>query len=207
MESQENKRSYVKVSVGHDGLTVEDIRSEISPNGSVGSTVDKVVIRPYHGQGQEVSVDVPQAGPGEFGWTVDGNNGLVDLGEAAEGTGFFLADGSINPLTVTDTRTTGPEWSVNGQVTDFLDGDKTFSSKYLGWQPHVFAEGAGATAGDPVASGFNTGTGLSESRTLGSAAGGHTLGSAELGADLNLKFPTNISQGNYRATLTITAVS
>ena len=207
VESQENKRSYVKVSVGHGQLTVEDIRSEVSPNGAVGSTIDKVVIKQYQGEGQQLQVDVPQAGPGEFGWTVSGDNGLVDLGEAAEGTGFFLADGSLNPLTVTDTRPAGAAWSVNGQVTDFLDGDKTFSSKYLGWQPHVFAAGAGATAGDPVESGFNTGTGLSQSRTLGSAAAGHDLGSAELGADLSLKFPTSIVKGNYRATLTITAVS
>jgi hypothetical protein len=207
VESQENKRSYVKVEVRHDKLVVEDIRSEVSTNGAVGSTIDKVAILPYHGEGQEVSVDVPQAGPGEFGWEIDGQNSLVDLGEAAEGTGFFLASGDINPITVTDTRLTGAAWAVNGQVTDFQDGDKTFSSKYLGWQPHVFGEGAGAAAGDPVESGYSAGTGLSVSRTLGSATAGHALGSAELGADLNLKFPTTIAKGNYRSTLTITAVS
>lgn len=207
VESQENKRSYVKVEVRHDALVVEDIRSEISGTNQVGSTIDKVVIRPYHGDGQELSVDVPDAGPGEFGWEIDGRNALVDLGEAAEGTGFFLADGDLNPLTVTDTRPSAASWSISGQVSDFADGDKTFSSKYLGWQPHVFAEGAGATAGDPIESGFSTGTGLSESRTLGAASAGHSLGSAELGADLALKLPTSVAKGNYRATLTITAVS
>jgi hypothetical protein len=207
VESQENKRSYVKVAVRHDKLVVEDIRSELSPNGAVGSTIDKVAILPYHGEGQSIQVDVPNAGPGEFGWEIEGGNGLVDLGQAAEETGFFLASGDINPITVTDTRTSGAAWAVSGQVTDFQDGDKTFSSKYLGWQPHVFAEGAGAAAGDPVESGFSTGTGLSVSRTLGSAPVGHSLGEAELGADLNLKFPTSIDKGNYRSTLTITAVS
>jgi hypothetical protein len=207
VESQENKRSYVKVSVHHDQLVVEDIRSELSSGGAVGSTIDKVAIKPYHGEGQEVSVDVPQAGPGEFGWAIDGDNSLVDLGQAAEGAGFFLADGDINPITVTDNRPAGAAWSVNGQVTDFLDGTKSFSSKYLGWQPHVLGEGAGAVAGGPIVSGFTTGDGLSESRTLGAAPAGHPLGSAGLGADLNLKFPTSIDKGDYRATLTITAVS
>jgi hypothetical protein len=207
VESQENKRSYVKVSVQHDKLVVEDIRSEVSANGAVGSTIDKVAIRPYYGDGQEVGVDVPDAAPGEFGWEINGHNGLVDLGEAAEGSGFFTADGDINPLTVTDTRSSGATWAISGQVSDFADGDKSFSSKYLGWQPHVLAEGAGASAGDPVESGFNTGNGLSESRTLAAATTGHPQGSAQLGADLALKFPTSVDKGSYRATLTITAIS
>jgi len=209
VESQENKRSYVKIKVRHDALTIEDVRSEASANGAVGSTIDNVVIRPFHGDGQELSVDVPQAGPGEFGWKIKGNNSLVDLGTANENTGggFFLANGDLNPITVTDTRPAAASWAISGQVSDFADGGKSFSSRYLGWQPHVFAEGAGATAGDPISSGFNAGTGLSESRTLAAATTGHSLGSGELGADLSLKLPTSIGKGSYRATLTVTAVS
>ncbi|GAA1535283.1 hypothetical protein GCM10009788_42610 [Nocardioides humi] len=207
VENQENRRSYVKVSVGRDALTVEDIRSEASANGAVGSTIDKVVIKPNHGDGQEVAVDVPQAGPGEFGWKIDGRNKLVDLGEAEEQTGFFLADGAINPLTVTDTRPSASPWAISGQISDFADGTKSFAAKYLGWQPHVLAEGVGATAGAPIESGYTAGNGLADSRTLSSATTGHPLGSADLGADLTLKLPTSVPKGSYRATLTITAVS
>jgi hypothetical protein len=73
VENQEHVRTYVKVEVGADRLTVSDVRSGTcaAPNAAyelgkvtwcgpdngaspalpVGSLVDKVVIRPYHGEG------------------------------------------------------------------------------------------------------------------------------------------------------------
>jgi hypothetical protein len=45
------------------------------------------------------------------------------------------------------------------------------------------------------------------SRGLASAAQGHARGTAELGADLDLKIPAEAEKGNYRTTLTITALS
>ena len=51
------------------------------------------------------------------------------------------------------------------------------------------------------------GDGLSVSRGLGSADQGHAKGTAKLGADLDLKIPSTIDKGSYRATLTITALS
>lgn len=207
VESQENARSYVKVAVRHDKLVVEDIRSQVVGGNAVGSTIDKVAVRPYHGTGQEIQVDVPNAAPGDFGWAIDGTNSLVDLGQATESGDFFTATGSINPITVTDTRRALAPWSISSVVSDFRDGTKTFSGKYLGWAPSVLTPGAGATAGSSIASGATSGTGLSESRTLGSAVAGHAKGSGKLGADLNLKFPTTVDKGTYRATLTITAVS
>ena len=75
-------RTYVKVQVRHDKLVVENVRSGTcaAPNAEVehgesgattppadqpvGSIVDKVAISPYHGDGQDIQVDVPNAGSG-----------------------------------------------------------------------------------------------------------------------------------------------
>jgi hypothetical protein len=229
-QNQEHVRSYVKVQVRSDQLVVENVRSGTcaAPNAAVelgkvawcgpnsgasaaqpvGSVTDKVTIHPFHGEGQELQVAVPEAAPGEFGWTIDGRNGLVDLGTAVDrGGAFFEATGQINPIAVTDTRRTRAPWSISASVGDFTDGAKSFSGAQLGWTPKVVTAGAGATAGAPIASGYDGGTGLSVSRGLGSATQGHDKGTAKLGADLDLKVPGDVEKGSYRATLTITALS
>ena len=109
MQNQEHVRTYVKVQVRNDKLVVENLRSGTcaAPNAAVehgkvdwcnnttadqpvGSIVDKVTVHPYHGDGQDIQVNVPDAAPGEFGWTIDGYNGLVDLGTAEEHNGDVL---------------------------------------------------------------------------------------------------------------------
>lgn len=226
VENQEHVRSYVKVQVRDDKLVVENLRSGTcaAPNSEVehgasctnttttkgvGSVVDKVTVHPYNGDGQSLQVDVPTAAPGEFGWTIDGYNGLVDLGTAEETENFnFVASGKINPIVVKDTRRTLSPWSVSADVSDFADAGKTFSGSYLGWTPHVTEAGAGAQAGATVVSGYDgNGQGLAVSRSLASAAQGHARGSAKLGADLDLKIPDSVDKGDYRATLTVTALS
>ncbi|MEU6319470.1 metallophosphoesterase family protein [Streptomyces sp. NPDC047009] len=226
VQNQEHVRSYVKVQVRNDKLVVENLRSGTcaAPNAAVekgnwcnntpadqpvGSVVDKVTVHPYHGDKQDLAVNVPNPAPGEFGWTIDGYNGLVDLGTAEERNGdHFVAVGKINPLLVSDSRRSLAPWSVSANVSDFRDGDKTFSGSYLGWTPYVLNGGAGAKAGDPVASGYDDqGLGLSVSRGIGSADQGHPRGTAKLGADLDLKIPDTVTKGGYRATLTITALS
>ncbi|MBW8700863.1 Alkaline phosphatase [Streptomyces sp. MBT84] len=226
VQNQEHVRSYVKVQVRNDKLVVENLRSGTcaAPNAAVekgswcnntpadqpvGSVVDKVTVHPYHGDKQDLQVNVPNPAPGEFGWTIDGYNGLVDLGTAVEKNGdHFEAGGKINPILVSDTRRSLAPWSVSANVSDFRDADKTFSGSYLGWTPYVLDGGAGAKAGDPVASGYDDhGLGLSISRGIGSADQGHARGTAKLGADLDLKIPDTVTKGGYRATLTITALS
>ncbi|WP_028048726.1 fibronectin type III domain-containing protein [Cellulomonas sp. URHD0024] len=231
VQNQEHVRSYVKVEVRSDKLVVENVRSgdcsapnaavELakvawcgpnngsSPAQPVGSLVDSVTVHPYQGAGQHLQVAVPDAAPGEFGWTIDGYNGLVDLGTAVEhGGDYFEAAGQINPITVTDSRRSHAPWSVSASVGDFKDGTKTFSGANLGWTPKVVQPGAGATAGESVVSGYaGGGSGLSVSRGLGSASQGHDKGTAKLGADLDLKIPGDVTKGSYRATLTITALS
>ncbi|MGK5737479.1 fibronectin type III domain-containing protein [Micromonospora sp. URMC 103] len=226
VQNQEHVRTYVKVQVKADKLVVENVRSGTcaAPNAAVekglsctntadgqpiGSLVDNVTVHPYHGDGQDIQVNVPSAGPGEFGWTIDGYNGLVDLGTAQEHNGqYFEATGKINPILVSDSRRTLAPWSISANVSDFKDGDKTIAGSYLGWTPQVVQAGAGAKAGSPVLSAYDDqGQGLAVSRGLGAADQGHPKGTAKLGADLDLKFPNEIEKGSYRATLTITALS
>ncbi|MGI5214987.1 fibronectin type III domain-containing protein [Plantactinospora sp. CA-290183] len=226
VENQEHVRSYVKVQVKADKLVLENLRSGTcaAPNAAVekglscvntpegqpvGSIVDKVTVHPYHGNGQDIQVNVPSAAPGEFGWTIDGYNGLVDLGTASEHNGeFFEAAGKINPILVSDSRRSLAPWSISASVGDFADGDRTLSSTYLGWTPYLLDAGAGAEAGAPVLSAYDDqGKGLSVASGLAAAAQGHPRGGAKLGADLDLKFPTEVEKGSYRATLTITALS
>jgi hypothetical protein len=132
---------------------------------------------------------------------------LVDLGTAVDAGDHYAAVGTINPIRVTDTRAAGPEWSISAQVSDFTSGDKSFSGKYLGWTPTVVETGGGAVAGAKVKSGFEGGEGLSAASTLGSAAAGHARGSAKLGAGLDLQIPVEATDGTYKATVTLTALS
>jgi len=229
-QNQEHVRSYVKVQVKADALVVEGIRSGTcdAPNAAVelgkvgwcgtsgtnapvdgvGSLIDSVTIHPYHGDGEDIQVAVPAAAPGEFGWTIDGQNGLVDLGTAQENNGAFEAAGEINPIKVADTRSSLSPWSLTAVLGDFTDGDKTFSGSYMGWTPKVVTAGAGAVAGTSVASGFGDGgKGLSVDRVLGSGAQDHPKGEALLGANLDLKLPVDTAKGSYRATLTLTALA
>ncbi|WUH91740.1 metallophosphoesterase family protein [Streptomyces sp. NBC_00433] len=226
VQNQEHVRTYVKVQVRNDQLVVQNVRSGTcaAPNSAVekgnwcnntteaqpvGSIVDDFTVHNYHGDGQDIQVNVPNAAPGEFGWTIDGNNGLVDLGTAVEqGGDHFEASGKINPISVSDTRRSLAPWSISAGVSDFRDAGKTFSGSYLGWSPRVLQAGAGAQAGDTVLSGYtDQGKGLSVSRGLGSAGQGHARGTAKVGADLSLKIPDSVEKGSYQATLTITALS
>jgi hypothetical protein len=226
VQNQEHVRTYVKVQVQAEKLVVENLRSGTcaAPNAAVedgswcnntpegqpvGSIVDKVTVHPYHASGQDIQVNVPNAGPGEFGWTIDGYNGLVNLGTATEhGGDYFGATGTINPIAVSDSRRSLAPWSISASVSDFRDADKTFSGAYLGWTPQVLGDGAGAQAGGAVLSAYDDkGQGLSIARGLGAADQGHPKGTAKLGADLDLKIPTEVAKGSYRATLTITALS
>jgi hypothetical protein len=210
VQNQEHVRSYVKVQVRNDKLVVQNVRSAATNDGKpVGSIVDNVSVHPYHADGQDIQVNVPNAAPGEFGWTIDGYNGLVDMGTAEEHNGdWFGATGKLNTIAVSDSRRTLAPWSISAGVGDFKDADKTFSGSYLGWTPQILSGGAGAKAGAAVASGYDDqGKGLSVSRGLASADQGHARGTAKVGADLDLKIPTDVTKGSYRTTLTITALS
>ncbi len=169
--------------------------------------VTEAGVEPPAGDGeQRVKVTVPERAPGELVWSIDGGNGVVDLGTAVESGDHFAATGSLNPVRVTDTRINGPQWSLSGQVGDFTSAGKTFGGKYLGWSPFLGENGGGAVPGAAVASGFVSGNGLAGSATLGSAPVGHAGGSSVLRANLDLRLPVTVVDGTYRATLTLTAL-
>jgi len=156
---------------------------------------------------QALQVEIPAVAAGEFVWSIDGSNDLVDLGVAQVAGDRFEASGSINPVRVTDTRLGAPAWSIAGQVSDFVSGGQSIEAKYLGWSPAVTENEGGATAGAVVAPGLLSGDGLAASSVLGSAESGHDLGSSLLGAELELLLPLTVTEGTYSATLTLTALS
>ena len=209
--NQENVRNYSAVEVTDSAITIKTMRSQaFGTDNPVNSVVDQVTLtRENQGtdSSQELQVTVPEAASGEFIWSIDGSNDLVDLGTAEENGDHYAATGEINPIRVTDTRSSSPEWTISAQVGDFTSGSESFSGKYLGWTPKVLEEGGGAVAGESVQSGFISGDGLSVARLLGDAAAGHDRGSARLGADLDLKIPVDVTNGTYKAMLTLTALS
>ncbi|GII99693.1 calcineurin-like phosphoesterase family protein [Sediminihabitans luteus] len=215
--NQENVRNYSAVEITDDAISITTLRSEAKDGERpVNSVVDEITLHraddatPVADDEQRLQVTVPEGStdPGELVWNVDGSNDLVDLGTATAQGDHWAATGSINPIRVTDTRTAGPVWSVSAQVSDFASDGGTFSGRYLGWAPTLVQAGGGASAGATVASGFGGGgPGLSTSSTLGSAGVGHALGTALLGADLDLRIPVDVTDGTYQATLTLTALS
>lgn len=210
--NQENVRNYSTVEVSDDAITVKTLRSQAKDaDKPVNSVVDQVTIEreptvPADNE-QLLQVVVPEQAEGEFLWNIDGTNKLVDFGTATENGDHYAATGTLNPIRVTDTRRAAPAWAVSAQVGDFTSNGVTFSGRHLGWTPAVVENGGGVVAGAPIASKFDGGQGLAQSAVLGSAADGHVRGSAVLGAGLDLKIPTEVTDGTYQATLTLTALS
>lgn len=142
--------------------------------------------------------------PGEFAWSIDGTDRTVVLTDATHQGTHLLSTGSIKPITVTDTRTSGPAWSISGQI----DATGDLPGSRFGWSPKVLLAGGGAVAGAVVAPGYAPdGPGLGTTSTLASAPSAHAAGSAQLGADLELRLPVTTAPGTYTTTLTLTALS
>lgn len=154
----------------------------------------------------DITVEVPTASEpatGSFGWAW-ATESAVDLGTATATGATFTATGALNDVVVTDTRTGGTgaySWSISGQVSDFVSGANTFTGAYLGWAPKVTA--GSATAGAAVTSTQLGGAGLAAASVL---AGSNAATSATVGADLSLVIPGSTAAGDYKTTLTLTAV-
>lgn len=120
----------------------------------------------------------------------------------------WQAAGDLRPVTVTDTRAGAPGWNVSGQVGEFTGEAGGFAGSYLGWRPEILSQaaGQGVEPGAAVPPGFEGGDGLATSRGLGLAPIGQGLGTARLGAGLELHLPTQTQAGEYTATLTLTAI-
>ncbi|MCO7274379.1 MULTISPECIES: HtaA domain-containing protein [Cellulosimicrobium] len=156
-----------------------------------------------------IDVTVPEVEepeePGEFVWTIEGGTPAVSLGTATVRDGSFVASGVLPKVTITDTRAGQPAWAINGSVSDFASGSKTFSGKYLGWGPALAGDNTvGAGNGRVVVAG--EGEGLKASSTLASAPAGHPKGSVQAEAAIDLRLPLDTGAGDYTGILTLTAV-
>jgi Bacterial Ig-like domain (group 3)/WxL domain surface cell wall-binding len=154
---------------------------------------------------------------GELVISVDNRNVTLPSPVLNPDATLLTTSGSLNPITVTDTRAGNPGWNVSGQVTDFSDGaSHAINGANLGWSPQVLdslpaqsitagpvvSPGAGLAPGAPAP----PGVGLATSRTLATAATNGGTGTAHLSAGLALNVPTSTVAGTYTATLTLTAI-
>jgi hypothetical protein len=119
----------------------------------------------------------------------------------------LISSGTMNPVTITDTRQSSPGWNAAGQVTAFtnLGGSGTIPAADLGWVPFLIDQSPGETV-VPAAAVAPQSPGLAASEPLASAAAGMSNGTAHVGAALNLLAPTSTGLGTYSATLTLTAI-
>jgi hypothetical protein len=157
-----------------------------------------------------VSVTVPSTGT----LSVSVATGSVTLTPAAPATTpDETATGTLNNVTVIDSRNTFPGWSVAGQESVFTgSGTSTIPASSLGWTPaFVGSAVGGAVIGSPVAPvGANTGSsgpGLGTAATLASATPGNGFGTNTMNAGLLLDIPSTTPPGAYAGNLTITYVT
>lgn len=154
---------------------------------------------------------------GELLISVENQNVVLPSPELTPDATKLTTSGSLNPITVTDTRAGNPGWSVSGQVSDFADGaSHAINGANLGWSPVVVdkLDAQDITAGpivDPAdalepGAAAPSGIGLSASRTLATAATSGGNGTAHLSADVALNVPTSTVAGTYTAVLTLTAI-
>jgi hypothetical protein len=129
---------------------------------------------------------------------------------------LFTTSGSLETVTVTDNRAGNPGWTASGLATAFSQagGSVQISAENLGWTPgqptgsagQTLTIGAAVAPANGVAASDNGNAGLSQSRTLVSAASGAGLGTAKVGASLALNVPTTTTAGTYQSTLTLTVI-
>ncbi len=147
--------------------------------------------------------------------------GPAELNSAGD---LFVATGTLNPVTITDTRAQDQgvtHWTVSGSVVDFSDGNgHGISANNLGWAPNVIDKATTQTvvAGGSVApahgvaplTGNDPILGLGTSRVLAASTSGTSTGTAHVTAGLTLNAPTSTVPNStahpvYSTTLTITA--
>jgi phosphate transport system substrate-binding protein len=157
-------------------------------------------------QGETIDVNIPQA-EGVFTMTVSGTPVQLSDAVLSADNATFESTGQLGAVTIADARhQSQPGWSVSGQVAEFSGDGHTFGGRYLGWTPMVTIQDAAGDVivGPAVAPG--TDPGLAGGGVLAAAAATRGLGTAVLGATLDLRMPSSTPTGLYSTTLTITAV-
>jgi hypothetical protein len=157
-----------------------------------------------------ISVTVPSTGT----LSVTVATGSVTLSPASPATTpDETATGTLNTVTISDSRNTFPGWSVSGQESVFTgSGSATIPANSLGWTPAFTVPAVGgATIGAPVAPvGANTGSsgpGLGTAATLAQATPGNGFGTNTVNAALLLDIPSSTPPGAYAGQLTVTYVT
>lgn len=169
-----------------------------SSTGTYTETIGPAVTAPFGNV--PITIAVPQSGA----FIVTVAPGTVNL--AVSG---LTAAGTLQDVTVTDTRNFYPGWSVSGQESGFTGAGTAAGSVIpgdrLGWTPTaVGALHGGATLGGtvtPVSPGLGT-----TAATLASAAAGCGFGTNVLSASVTLAIPPTAAPGPYSGALTITYI-
>ena len=166
-------------------------------NGSTGTFSETVL--PTTGT-EPIATNVPQSGS----FTVTIAPGTVPLSPTG-----LTATGTLQDVTVTDTRNFYPGWAVYGQEANFVGSGtaagSTISGNQLGWTPTAVGSLVdGATLGPTVAP-ESPGLGSTPGR-LAFAAAGCGFGTNVLGANLTLDIPPSALAGPYAGSLTITYI-
>jgi alpha-tubulin suppressor-like RCC1 family protein len=150
--------------------------------------------------GVPITVTVPTSGI----FTVSIASGTVPL--TASGPD---ATGTLENVTVSDTRNDDPGWSASGQESDFAGSGSAMGDSIpgnqLGWTPATVGSLQGGATLGPTVAPAAPGLG-SSAAVLASAAAGDGAGTDVLTADVSLLIPGGQQPGPYTGGLTITYV-
>lgn len=150
----------------------------------------------------DVSVDIPVTG----GLAVSVAANKLDLGQAKLSSDLSSLDASgvLPAVTVADTRSSNPGWSLTAASSAFTGQEGlSLDGKYLGiGKTRVVSAAAGQSL--TLGAGAAPGTGFTGGTTLASAAAGAGTGATTVEADLQLKAPANTTPGDYVSVVTIT---
>jgi hypothetical protein len=173
--------------------------------GGISVQVPFTVAKPAEGS-VSATVKITATVPDTGALAIRVSSGTVALGtpQLTAELDALVTTGTLPTVTVSDLRAANPGWSVSGQIGDFTGTAGTVDGRYLGWTPKVVTTSTGqtVTAGSAVAAG----AGLKTAAPLATAGSGAGRGTAQLGADLELRLPTTVVPGDYSATLTLTAI-
>jgi hypothetical protein len=172
--------------------------------GSTGTASLTVRTAPAHSGTQPLVASAPATGT----FTLTVGLDTVNLTVSADGS---AGAGTLETITVDDSRDTNPGWLVSGQDSDWAGTGTavggTISGNQLGWTPTSTALAQGVTLGPvvtPAAPGLGTTAAILASVHAGT---GNGFGTSTFGAGLTLAIPPTSPAGPYTSTLTITAVT
>jgi hypothetical protein len=158
---------------------------------------------PFTGN-EPLAVAVPAVGS----FTLTVGAGTVSLSVSTDGS---TGTGTLNAVTVSDTRNTYPGWSVSGQDSNWAGtgtaAGGTISGNQLGWTPTSTTLAPGVTLGaavTPASPGLGTTAAVLASVHAGI---GNGYGTSTFGANLTLAIPVTTPSGPYTSSLTVTAVT